>query len=77
MATVLDTLTVCVDCTLIVGQGDDRAWARDVAGYPNAVSAHVTCSEDCGDCGFSWSACEGCNSGLGGDRHTVTILGRG
>ena len=75
MATVLSTVSVCVDCVETVAYGDDVTWARVMCGFTNAFSAHVTCSEDCGDCGFSWSACEGCNSGLGGDRHEVTILG--
>lgn len=27
----------------------------------------------CGDLGFSWSACEGCGSNLGGDRFRFTV----
>jgi hypothetical protein len=29
---------------------------------------------DCGDLGFSWSPCEGCGSGLGGDRYLFTLF---
>lgn len=74
MARVLDKLSVCEDCVMAVEQGNDVQWARVSAGYADALSAHDTCP-DGEDLGFSWASCDGCNSGLGGTRHEVTILG--
>jgi hypothetical protein len=55
----------------------------DEFGYVTGACLDGTCEcptagDDGNDCyceqlGFSWSPCEICNSGLGGDRHAATI----
>jgi hypothetical protein len=79
MATVIDTLSACVDCLMFVANGDeseDRDIARDIARHLGlTANQHLVCSGDGDDSDeFSWSQCECCGSRLGGSRHPLAIL---
>lgn len=43
------------------------------AGDSFTISQHTNESGDWEDPSFSWNRCDGCNSPLGGDRHSVTV----
>ena len=77
-----DDLAVCIDCAMILangelGLGDDAADAAHAA----LISAQwpdgglvLSCPDDCEE-SFSWSRCDGCGSALGGGRHSAVVLG--
>jgi hypothetical protein len=71
----------CADCLGIIANG--------TCGTPDETAAHAArmlafwgakfgqlvpaCPPDC-EGEFSWTACDGCNSRLGGDRHPFALL---
>lgn len=72
MTIVHDDLWVCGECTLLVACGEEhREGIADAmkALWPNAylVIDHETNE-------FSWQACDGCGSPLGGSRHKATAI---
>lgn len=79
MATLVYELSACVDCLMLVANGnvpDDRPeLSDDIATYlrlkPNQ---HLVCSGDSEYDEFSWSRCECCGSNLGGSRHQLAVL---
>jgi hypothetical protein len=83
MATIdADELEFCVDCTMLIANGEcydsdgndigaevaDRQMAIWGTGWDGAYGLTLNCPEDC-DGYFTWRACDGCGSTLGGDRH--------
>jgi hypothetical protein len=80
MATLVYELSACVDCLMLVANGDvpdDRPELdSEIDAYlqlkPNQ---HLVCSGgDSEDDEFSWSRCECCGSSLGGSRHQLAVL---
>lgn len=76
--------TVCVDCLMVIANGDDSgisdldAWtARVDATNPTADGRYYfvpACDEDCDSGHFSGSRCDYCGTTLAGDRHDVAML---
>lgn len=72
-------LSVCSDCIQIIANGEiddgtdagDRCADRQVAVWGSAVRHLVAGSAELG---FSWADCDGCESGLAGDRHQAYAL---
>lgn len=79
-----DDLTACTDCLMAIANGD-------FSGMDDATEKRVrTALDEWGKRGtlvpsgdedeeehFSWSACDICDSGLGGNRSKVALLGDG
>jgi hypothetical protein len=72
---MIDNLSVCVDCAMILangelGQGDEAAerehGARMAEQWPDPWVLVLDINDD--DAHFSWQDCDGCGSRLGGDR---------
>ena len=42
--------------------------------YDNCTDEDRAEGCDCEELGFSWSSCQGCDSGLGGDRYRFTVF---
>ena len=63
-------LEVCVDCAMLIANGETPEGNPDFTLSPRWDGYHVAlnCPEDC-EGSFTWSSCEGCDSPLGGDRH--------
>jgi hypothetical protein len=72
-------IDVCTDC-LLVASGADIA-PGEAVGACDAIAARwgdaaiVPCGED-DDGFFSWAACDGCGSTLGGMRHPASAAWR-
>lgn len=70
-----EDLRVCVDCAMLHANGDLSGIEHEdrkeevLAGlmaYPMlAIGDHI---------GFSWSRCESCGNGLGGDRFRASVI---
>ena len=76
------TLRICTDCLQLIanGEGPDGHAAKMVEHLDLKSSTDITlgctdpeCLDDGDECGFSWSACQGCGSSLGGDRYHATL----
>jgi len=86
---IADDLSVCVDCLLFIancdvseerpGIADDiaREWPGVADGSVTLVAGGASDTDDSDGQGFSWHACDGCGSTLGGDRHVATALRNG
>ena len=83
MATVVtDGLRVCVDCALLIANGEvtdsdgndiaEQVAERQVAVWGNDARWLVLTDYD--EPFFSWSDCEGCGSTLGGDRMLAAVI---
>lgn len=85
---IVDEISVCIDCMLVHANGETgerdagepEPWSRILADVGFSVTMGGVHSDDCdwSDCdcddlGFSWCACEGCGSNLGGDRFRFTV----
>lgn len=71
-----DRLSVCVDCTLLIANGDGPD------GHAAKIHEHIgddcrwlvmACDESC-DGWFSSGSCEACGSPLGGERHYAAVI---
>jgi len=83
------TISVCVDCYFTHCDGEtegptDReplSLVTDEEVTAGTLDHFCETDEDgrpseeceCGDLGFSWGACQGCGSTLGGDRYALTV----
>lgn len=70
---------ICTDCVLLVANGDTSGYPGDVDEYLRRVDAGYgsdveTVVVGTGDAYFSWSACDLCNTRLGGDRMDATFF---
>lgn len=74
-------IEVCVDCAMMIANGDDSGIDNTDAWY-HAVMAKgmlrfdvaMSCGDDCAGY-FSKSACDYCGSRLAGDRHPAVLFG--
>jgi hypothetical protein len=48
--------------------------AHTAPGGPHACQDPLTVECDCDSLGFSWRACDGCGSALGGGRFALTVF---
>jgi hypothetical protein len=81
-------IKVCATCLIVDANGDGelpedelREWGGFLPDHDRSMWAHATHSDDLDETEpceghFSWSACEGCGSGLGGDRYCVVSMPR-
>ncbi len=74
MNIIADDLWVCVDCALLIANGDepeDRDGLADeiARNWPNAYLV-ITDGED----EFTWRSCDACDSRLGGSRLSATAI---
>lgn len=79
MAEILATIYVCDDCMFVHANGETGNETPDREPWELMPSADVAmnCEDDGEGCGFSWSACDGCGSSLGGTRHRMAVFGWG
>ena len=82
---IYPTQWVCVDCIMLLANGEEPVEATDrIPLSLFSVSADIVpgmscehgsgCDWECDTRDFSWSACDGCGSALGGSRHAVTAF---
>lgn len=81
MAEVVFEGFACVDCTMIIANGDDSG-IEDVEQHHQRIAEQglyelgqvvMACDEDC-EGHFSSSRCDYCGSYLAGDRHPIAVL---
>ena len=73
-------VSACVDCVFLLANGEAPEDCPELPGLIDSRWAGfrlaLGCSEECCDeepvSWFSWSSCEVCGSGSGGDREHVT-----
>lgn len=75
MTIIADGLLACQDCTIAIANDDysgmdDATEARVKAGIERLAGYAVIGDE----VGFSWRGCDCCLDGLGGHKHTFSIL---
>jgi hypothetical protein len=72
-----DGLEVCIDCVLLIANDDstDEHRALVAAQWPTGDLVLAYAREEDEDW-FSWGACDGCGSTLGGDRHPAVVFAR-
>ena len=78
-----DELAVCVDCAMLIANGEVQDNGHDVtAEHAAKVGAQwgddtrnlvLSCPDEC-EGWFSSSSCDGCGSTLGGERHPAAVL---
>jgi hypothetical protein len=91
MATVIDdNLMVCVDCLMVIANGDYTGLdyhttpnspdhgtmrAREIDDGLDSIKGYVCAGDSENDNEFSWYPCHCCGSKLGGSRHHCVVLG--
>lgn len=62
----------------LIGPGESVAlgmdWSEHTEDCPNRAAGQHIDDCECEQLGFSWSACHGCSSALGGDRYAMTVF---
>lgn len=81
MKVIDDTIYCCTDCLMLIANGDasgmdDATEACCRAGIASFQGHLVSNDHDDKQLGFSWKSCEVCNSGLGGTRYRLALLGK-
>jgi len=86
---VIDDLSVCSDCAMAIANGDftgldyhygakaNERQAEIVAGLDKEAAAGgywVMSGDENEESWFSWSSCDCCDSGLGGDRLKAAVI---
>lgn len=68
-------IEICVDCAVAAANGDFSGMGVERASVVSAALAACGGVVVVGDdAGFSWSSCDVCRSGLGGDRFAAVLL---
>jgi hypothetical protein len=64
----------CTDCLLFIANGDNESgvYERMTNVWTQEEVAHMVAGDE--EYGFSWGDCDGCESGLGGERYGFAIL---
>lgn len=76
-------LSVCVDCTMLIANGEVQDDGRDITEEhaakvaaqwgEDAIHLVLSCPDECEGWSSS-SECDGCGSTLGGERHPAAVL---
>jgi hypothetical protein len=70
---VYGELSICSDCLIWQSNGDDSAFSDSASAevHNEAVRTAPMVVVIGDDLGFSWSSCDVCHEGLGGDRFSA------
>ena len=71
---VKDEYRACLDCLLLVANGDGTDEHAEAMTKRIGPLAHLVCGDSDQDDEFSWAPCECCGSRLGGSRHQLIML---